>query len=223
MAFYPGTQFDEAAVERLQAIADATGTSVCLHSGQIVKKYHLLDEKAKQAARRAWLDNCGPHHDWFMDVFEWVNEIAGDLGIEIDRRGPHSPQIFFSGFWSQGDGASYTGNWYYRSGARQAVAHLDDEVQRIAAELFDASRRSFWQTSARITTSGRYSHSGSMNIQVFVERGAAVEKQVAQALRDFADWIYTQLQNEYEYLTSETAIDEQLADQWFFEDGELTS
>ena len=34
------------------------------------------------------------------------------------------------------------------------------------------------------------------------------EEVVADALRDLADWLYRQLQREYEYLTSDAAIDE---------------
>jgi hypothetical protein len=34
------------------------------------------------------------------------------------------------------------------------------------------------------------------------------EEVVADALRDLADWLYRQLQREYDYLTSDAAIDE---------------
>ena len=47
----------------------------------------------------------------------------------------------------------------------------------------------------------------------------ATEVQIATLMRDFANWIYKNLEAEYDYLTSDEFIDERLADDLFDEDG----
>ena len=44
---------------------------------------------------------------------------------------------------------------------------------------------------------------------------------VKDALRSFMRWIYKQLNEEHDYLTSDEAIDEALADKMFDEDGNV--
>jgi hypothetical protein len=201
-------------------IADMTG--VAFDDGRVVKKYHLLTESEKRTARENAIEHLVPD-DWYEEVYDYAIETARDLGIEISNRGPFDADIFFT-MHSQGSGACFTGNWYYRKGMAARAKQHDAEIQRIAAGLADAARRSFYLTSARVSLGySLYTHSGTMNIEVFVERGAAVEDEIRQLLRDFADWIYYELTAKYDYLTSDAVIDEQLADQWFDEYGELTS
>ena len=49
------------------------------------------------------------------------------------------------------------------------------------------------------------------------------EDDVIQLLRDFADWIYRRLEEEYEYQTSEEAVAESMAanEYEFYEDGSI--
>jgi vacuolar-type H+-ATPase subunit I/STV1 len=46
------------------------------------------------------------------------------------------------------------------------------------------------------------------------------EDNITDELRLFADWIYSQLESEYEYLQSDECIDEYLAEFEYTEDGE---
>jgi hypothetical protein len=46
------------------------------------------------------------HHDWWDSVYDDFHRICEILGIELDKDEPS-----FSGFWSQGDGASFTGRY----------------------------------------------------------------------------------------------------------------
>lgn len=47
------------------------------------------------------------HHEWWDSVYEHFSQICGIIGIDVDHDEPS-----FSGFWSQGDGASFTGRYY---------------------------------------------------------------------------------------------------------------
>lgn len=67
-----------------------------------VYKFSELEGRAKDKASekmREWITN----HDWWEGVYEWAKEDGAKRGFEIE-------DIRFSGFWSQGDGASWTGS-----------------------------------------------------------------------------------------------------------------
>jgi len=76
--------------------------------------FSALSPRARQRA----LDKCRDvdvEYDWWDGVYEDAACRAALLGINIDTYPPKSgrvgPTIYFSGFWSQGDGASFVG-WY---------------------------------------------------------------------------------------------------------------
>jgi hypothetical protein len=65
-----------------------------------VFKYDELSDSAKEKARNWYIE--GMDYEWWEGVYESVKEDGYELGFCID-------DIRFSGFWSQGDGASWTG------------------------------------------------------------------------------------------------------------------
>ena len=77
-------------------------------------------------------------------------------------------------------------------------------------------KRNFWQLQAEIHHRGRYCHPYSMDITV--TRNSPVsqamttdaEAAVSEALRDLALWLYRQLENEHNRLTSDAPVDEAL-------------
>jgi len=70
-------------------------------SEEITYHYHELPDSAKDVARRHYIEHW-VHDDWYEYVYENAKEEGGDYGFEIE-------DINFSGFWSQGDGAMWTG------------------------------------------------------------------------------------------------------------------
>jgi hypothetical protein len=65
-----------------------------------VYKYGELSESAQQKAREWYLESMD--YDWWDSVYEMAIEDGKEKGFYIDK-------IFFSGFHSQGDGASWIG------------------------------------------------------------------------------------------------------------------
>ena len=188
---------------------------------------YALDEltPSAQDKARAWYREIGFDHDWYDAVYDDFQQIAAILGLRF-RTTPvrlygggtrQAPCIWFRGFWSQGDGAAYEAWYSYAARAQQLVrAHApqDADLHRIADALQAVQRRNFYQLHAVTSLRGHYCHARSMVIEVTrdspsgqVMTGEA-EEAVAEALRDLADWLYRQLQREYEYLTSDAAIDE---------------
>ena len=186
-----------------------------------------LSDAAKEKARAWYRESC-LHYDWYDFVYEDFGTICGILGVTL-RTSPvplygggtrDKPHLYFRGFASQGDGASFEGAYSHARGAAKAIrAHApkDDELHRIADTLQAVQRRNFHQLHARIRQSGRYYHEYTMSIEV--ERDSPTwqpptddaEDTITEAMRDLARWLYRQLRAEYEHLTSDAAIDETLA------------
>lgn len=142
--------------------------------------------------------------------------------------GVHVCQMYFSGFWSQGDGASFTG----------AINDLALFIQKhnikspmILSLLSEDNIAASFVSQVR----GRYVHSGCMNFEhgisfigpdydePLLQAAAAVKNDLAEKewdeltcnlapgiCRGYADELYRDLETEYDYLTSDEQILESL-------------
>lgn len=182
-------------------------------------RFDELSESAKERARQWWREG-GLACDWWDATETDAKEIAALMGLEIDN-------LYFRGFSSQGDGASFTGRYAYRKGGLKAVkayAPVDKELHRIAEALQSIQRRSFYRLGARITPghlSNFYCHENTMDIKVETRNGdwanADTQAEVSACLRDFARWYYRQVEAEYNYLMSDEAVDDAiLANEYTF-------
>lgn len=201
-------------------------------------KFDELSDKAKEKARD-WWRRC---EDQDLDLLDRddVEQIANILGIEFDQatvklmgggtRG--RPKINWSGFSSQGDGASFEGRYDYAKGMVKKIkeyAPKDEEIHRIADELFDLQKKNFYKIEARMKRgpgSNFYSHSGTMSVDVYLRGEDApreIEDSVKQLMRDFADWIYSQLEKDYEWRMADEQVDDNIrANEYEFdENGEI--
>jgi hypothetical protein len=79
-----------------------------------------------------------------------------------------------------------------------------------------AQRQNFYQLHAQVTHRGTYYHPFTMAVAVTREGSTGTEfagdaeTTVSDCLRDLANWLYRQLEQEYDYLTSDEAVDETL-------------
>ena len=173
-------------------------------------QYAELDDAAKEKARDWYRTATEGDSFWSETVLEDATTIGEILGIDFeDRNG--KPNIFFSGFYSQGDGACFEGYWSYKPGMVKTITKdypEDKELHRIAKELSKLARRTFFTVSARVKHSGHYYHSGCMSVESQNDKGPDVEKDVYQVLRDFADWIYKSLEMEWDYQNSDDQVAE---------------
>lgn len=192
-----------------------------------------LSEDARDKAR-CWYRDQGLFDDWYDYVFDDFETVCGIIGITLDTHPVRlygggtreQPNIWYRGFWSQEDGASYEGRYSHARGAAKTLrAHApkDDELHRIVDALQEAQRRNFWQLHASIRQIHRRPHANSIAIEV--ERDSPTwqtiadntEDSVIEALRDLAHWLYRQLLDAYEYQTSDPVVDEAIAvNEWTF-------
>ena len=87
----------------------------------------------------------------------------------------------------------------------------------IADRLQAIQRRNFYQLAAEVSQRGRYYHEYTMPVDVTRDSPRwqppteDAEEIVTEALRDLARWLYRQLEREYDYLSSDEAVDEIIA------------
>ena len=183
-----------------------------------------LSDEAKETALEK-LSDINTVYDWWDSVYDDAKEIGKLMGIDIDN-------IYFSGFSSQGDGACFEGSYEYRKNSVKAVmeyAPKDEELHQIVKDLQTMQRKYFYQLFANIKHSGHYQHKYCTVIDVghndcySYRLPAEADDDLPELLRDFMDWIYSQLRKNYEYLSSEKAIIEaiEVNEYEFTEDGKL--
>lgn len=188
-------------------------------------KYSELSDEAKAKAREWYRDqNLPVDHEFIYDDAVTVAEM---MGIEIATKPVklmngstrQDPAIYYSGFWSQGDGASFEGGYSYRKGGLKAIkayAPKDEELHKIAEALQDVQKRCFYRLTASISQRGLYYHSGTVyaDCEYSGDDYRDIDDQdcedVQDQMRAFADWIYSKLEAEYEYQSSDTAVEEMI-------------
>lgn len=183
-----------------------------------------LSEAARDKAR-AWYREGALDHDWYDAVDDDFEQICTILGVRLKTTPVRlygggtraKPCIWFSGFWSQGDGACFEAFYSHEKAAPRRIreyAPKDTELHRIADVLQAVQRRNFYQLHADVSHRDRYYHEYCMAISVerdsptYQAMTADAEEVVTEALRDLARWLYRQLEREYDFLTSDEAVDE---------------
>lgn len=191
-------------------------------------EFDELSDKAKETARDWWREHIfSDDNDWEA-TYEDAITIGEILGIKISTRGAESmggkelqyPCIFFSGFSSQGDGASFEGWYEYAEDAPKKIrehAPMDNCLHGIADELEALQKKNANCLRAKIKSHGNGCASYNMDVDMnFMENDEGVEqsddaeKELTRLMRDFADWIYGQLEAEYEYQCKDETIDENI-------------
>ncbi len=197
----------------------------------LIYTFDELSESAKEKARE-WYRDGQLDYDWWDSVYDDADKIASIIGIDIDRKGKNTPAIYFSGFWSQGDGACFEGSYRYKKGWRKELQEYaprnehNADIWQIAEALQAIQASQFYKLEATCRHRGHYQHSGCMSVEVehaedrYRDIGDA-EGEIRDQLRLFADWIYGHLEQEHDWLTSDEQVDESIrANEYTFnEDG----
>lgn len=210
-----------------------------------IYKFNELSDDAKEKAREWYRQFVfTDSHDWEF-VYDDAVRMGALMGIEIGTRraqtiGGHTitePSIYFSGFWSQGDGACFEGSYSYRKGGVAALkkeiggeSEGDKTLINIAERLQRLQRKNFYRLEATMKHSGHYYHSGCMSVDVSLKDFDDArssdnwpdddsELELKTTMRDFADWIYRQLEKEQEYQSSDEQVDEAMeANEYTFDE-----
>lgn len=194
-----------------------------------------LSEHSKEKARDWYRQDLPVDYDF---VFEDAANVADILGLDIRQARKttmagiihYVPAVYFSGFWSQGDGACFEGRYSYKKGWKKTLKafYNDAELLRIGQALQDLQKSHFYRLSADIKHSGRYYHEYSMTVDCahfdnpYLDT-SSIESEFKDIFADFAKWIYKNLEAEYEHASSNDAVDEalELGEFEFYENGDV--
>jgi len=192
-----------------------------------VKTVYTFDELSDRAKDRA--------RAWYREGIEFDPEytiedavrMGAILGITIGTRtyktmggGTGSAPVVY---WDTNPiGAGFNGAYSYTKGASKTIraeAPLDTDLHAIADTLQTLQRKYFYRVSLQIVANRRD------GTHIDVEWSDPVTDEDAdrflEAIRDFAGWIATNINREYEYQYSDACIDENIeANEYeFTEDG----
>ncbi len=173
-----------------------------------VYEFDELSQEAKDKAIEHFRELQQDDTYWHEFVFDDAKEVGKCIGIDIKN-------IYFNGFYSQGDGACFEGNYQYEKNSVKKLkdyAPEDKELHRIAECLYKLQRENFYKLTANVKHSGHYYHSRCTDIIIETSEGNGVnekiENELAELLRDFMNWIYKMLRLEYESVNSDESIAE---------------
>ena len=183
-------------------------------------EFNELSEAAKEKARNWWRECNNDDTFWSECTIDEAKEQGENMGLDIDK-------VYFRGFWSQGDGACYTGTWSAscvkvgETAKGWGDSPATTEIKRIAAE-FEQFAKAWPESSFSVKHSGHYSHEfctdfnvslgedADNNEEVSPEQWREASDSLIETARDYMRWIYRQLEKEYEYQNSDECIDENL-------------
>jgi hypothetical protein len=197
-----------------------------------------LNETAKEKAREWWRE-VSNYDVWFSEcVISDFVEILEIMGFSVltrewqtqNGKWASEPRVYFSGFYSQGDGASFEANYKHKRGMVKALheyAPNDETLHAIAKRLQAVQKSHFYSLTACIRTRGSYSHEYTMQAAEINYRDESrdlseAETEILECARDLARWVYKRLRDEYEYTQTAEYIDEilQVNEYEFLENGE---
>lgn len=184
-----------------------------------VYKYEELSPEDKEKIRDRFRETqC--EYDWWEFVYEDATTIGKLLGITIE-------DIYFSGFWNQGDGACFIGSYGFNPNWEKdlkAYAPQDGQLHKIGSALADCQSGDVLLEAKITKSSNHYSHEGTVAIEVYSSEDSheVDDPGIADQLRAFMRWIYRQLEKEYEYQMSDEAVEDTIkANEYEFCEGDL--
>jgi hypothetical protein len=162
------------------------------------------------------------HREINVDHGDWCDYIWDDFVLEMIKKGIHAEDMNYRGFWSQGDGASFTG----KIDISVFLKVHDLEHQYLGATHFASTD----ELPARLVRSGRFPHEGSIELdmdcdgwndytegdlrhatydtlyEILQDEWKELEEDILKISRGYMRELYRNLEKEYEYLTSDEVV-----------------
>jgi hypothetical protein len=182
-----------------------------------VYSFSELPDKAKQYA----IDNFRETYDYSFrqeSILGWFTEI-------LERMGISDPKISYTGFYSQGDGLSFTGQFRYNPKCLESIegSLSDESILSDIKSIYSVLAEYDNQFRIDITHSGRYYHEYTMRFD-FISDDYCLDNVLEEVepiehyFRSIAKRMYRLLEQDYNAQISDSAITEYLT----YSDNEFT-
>jgi len=184
-------------------------------------QFDELSDSAKEKARQWWRDCESQEFGSFGDLTESAETAAKLLGIEF---GWHDVPLHGGGrrsepniYWqlhTQGSGASFEGRYSYSVGSAKNIRSEfgDETLHKIADDLVALQKKYGYKLSATIAANGRDVHKYAMSLDCVKRNGHVCatddDDALLELMRDFADWIYKGIDDEWTYRMSDENVDD---------------
>lgn len=182
---------------------------------QVTINLYKFDELNEETKKKV-LENfryLNTEWDWYESVYEGFEEIASEYGIEVE-------DMRFSGFYSQGDGASFEGEivdfkkFAEKTGLKRLV-RLSDSIEYNLNMLVKRVTYHYYHSKtveADIRDGGYYPRLSNL-----------IEEKLEKVKEELCEKLYRNLEEEYDYLTSDEVVADTIrANEYeFTEGGEL--
>lgn len=195
---------------------------------------YKFDELNKKAQEKAIENNRYINVDfweWYHNLLcDFIENTKNNYGIEIEEK-----NIDFSGFSNQGDGASFTSENIDTKKLIE-VLHIDfksNYLKNLFVEWFnnfEIYRTSFhyshchtvavrWQNNFDYYNGGSHKRLASY----FTQKATEIENKLEELKNKLCNTLYNELENEYEFLTSDSIIEDCLIsnEYEFYSDGSI--
>lgn len=187
-----------------------------------VNVYHL--DELSSSVRETVIYNAGQNivsHDWYTPVVE-------DFRVEMEKFGLIEPESYFSGFYSQGDGACFVCD----------TIDTDLLIRTLYESGYDISEDAVLETKnlnviiQKLNNSyaRQYDHENTVGAIVNYEGDILSEHDVNMLERCITSWVkeksiehYKNLEKYYNELTSDEYVSEELTNALFFSDGRIAN
>ena len=185
-------------------------------------KWARLPASAQQKLLEKYRNSSTDHEWWDCEYEDFVEQCSG-RGVCVDPQ-----KIYFSGFWSQGDGASFNGyvsDWP----AVLKTAVKDENLRAKAIELaeelgwsFSSTQSGYYASNLRCSANFRVREcpydeeedplraaawaSGELSVADTDD----IEESITDFFNSLADELYHNLESAYDYLTCDEAVVEDI-------------
>lgn len=199
--------------------------NIIVTSQHVCRRFADLPDEDKQRV----LDNHRYYNvdfEWWDDILDSFKEGMADHGIDVDLS-----KTYFSGFYSQGNGASFTGylftfeDWLEKHvppmlavESRLILDALNNDDIDLCASIENASSHGYFQR-AEMHIDGFADEVSDEEQELLVAACDELSQWLDEFCKDKAKELYRTLEKEYEALTSDECIAETFATGCVFEVG----
>lgn len=158
-----------------------------------------------------------PHDGWYEDtIVDFCDNVLPHFGVDVSYK-----DVAFTGFWSQGDGASFTGRFFLSNvnlTELKASVPTEVELHQLIDQLAELAEAHHDIQGTISRSSSLYSHSNTMIIGEYssdndycTEDFAAIdgEATLTRIFRELAEWLYKRLESSYYFYIADAT-----ASQW---------
>ena len=189
-----------------------------IHETTLYKFDELSTESKERAITSFQEDDSYLYYDWDEDTIN-------DFTTILELIGYYDITCYFSGFWSQGDGACFSARFSREKRCLQKVKSYCQKEEKILDIVEQIQSEIPLHEEYEIKYSGHYYHEYCTNVYYLgdSEKAEQLDERFLELSRQLMRILYKKLNDEYDYLNSSEAITEFIIanDYEFTEDGIL--